>query len=74
MRHAKSRFIKSRSEDPDVSGDARRVGTGAVRKPHLPGGFLLETELVVNILKVCPRLNVRAARIYFLTTLFKIGS
>ena len=30
MRHAKSRFIESRSEDPDISGDARRVGTGAV--------------------------------------------
>ena len=30
MRHAKSRFIESRSEDPDLSGDARRVGTGAV--------------------------------------------
>ena len=37
MRHSKSRFIDSRSacpdaigEDPDISGDARRVGTGAV--------------------------------------------
>ena len=38
MRHFKSRFIEFRSEDPDISGDARRVGTGAVRKPHLPGG------------------------------------
>ena len=25
-------------EDPDISGDARRVGTGAVRKTHLSGG------------------------------------
>ena len=38
MRHAKSRFIEFRSacpdsigEDPDISGDARRVGTGAVK-------------------------------------------
>ena len=45
MRHSKSRFIESRSacpdsigEDPDISGDARRVGTGVVRKPlhHSP--------------------------------------
>ena len=25
-------------ENPDISGDARRVGTSAVRKPHLSGG------------------------------------
>ena len=33
MRHSKSRFIK----------DARRVGTGAVRKPHLPFPRLVGT-------------------------------
>ncbi len=38
MRHSKSRFIESRSEDPDISGDARRVGTGAVRnRPYRVG-------------------------------------
>ena len=26
MRHSKSRLVESRSEDPDISGDARRVG------------------------------------------------
>ncbi len=36
--------------------------------------FLLKTEFVVNVLKVRPRLDVRAAWIYLLTTLFKIGS
>ena len=43
MRHAKSRFIESRSEDPEISGDAPRVGTGAVRKPHLPFSRLVGT-------------------------------
>ena len=43
MRHSKSRFIESRSEDPDISGDARRVGTGAVRKPHLLFSHLVGT-------------------------------
>ena len=38
MRHSKSRLVESHSEDPDISGDVRRVGTGAVGKPHLPGG------------------------------------
>ena len=37
MRHSKSRFIESRSEDPDISGDARRVGTGAVRNRTYQG-------------------------------------
>ena len=36
--------------------------------------FLLETEFIVNVLKVRPSLNIRTARIYFLATLFKIGS
>ena len=40
MRHSKSRFIESRSEDPDIPGDARRVRTGAVRKPHLPAPII----------------------------------
>ena len=43
MRHSKSRFIESRSEDPNISGDARRVGTGAVRKPYLPFSRLVGT-------------------------------
>ena len=41
MGHSKSRFIE----------DARRVGTGTVRKPHLPGGesVYLFLEFTINV-------------------------
>ena len=43
MRHSKSRFIESRSEDPEISRDIRRAGTGAVRTPNLPFFCLVGT-------------------------------
>ena len=78
MRHSKSRSIKSRSacllsacrspdtigENSDISGDARRVGTGAARKPNLPFSRLVGTvsncadavrlEILVTIYRTAP--------------------
>ena len=45
MGHSKSRLVESRSEDPDLSGDARRVGTGAVRNRIYPDNKFTSPDL-----------------------------
>ena len=52
MRHSKSRFIE----------DARRVGTGAVRKPHLPGGESVYLFLEFTKILALEALSFRAVR------------